>query len=99
MENNDSKNWLTIIFIIAFVWAIFFHKDKYEGLTAEDWFYEYDYQIARNEELESRLSEYQDAFQEANDNIEEAKWYAWESYEEMGEALDYLDIVPEPWFH
>ena len=96
MEDGNGNHWLTTILVIALVWAIFFHKDKYEGQSAEEWFNEYDYQVGVNEELENKLSDYQDALQEANDNIEEAKWYAWESYEEMGEALDYLDTVPEP---
>lgn len=96
MENENRNYWLTIILVIALVWAIFFQKDKYEGQTAEEWFYEYDYQIAINEELENMLSEYQDALQEANDNIDEAKWYTWESYNEMGEALDNLETISEP---
>ena len=73
--------------------GLFFHKQKYEGQTAEEWFNEYDY-------CESRLSNYRDALEEANNNIKEAnsnienaKSYAWGSYEEMGDALDYLDTV------
>jgi len=47
-----------------------------------------------------RSRAYQEALEEANDNIEEsnsiieeAQSYAWESYEEMGEALDNLHTV------
>lgn len=32
--------------------------------------------------------------QEANAYIDEAMWYAWTSYDEMGEALDALSTVP-----
>lgn len=96
MKDGNGKHLLTIVLVIALVWAIFFHKDKYEDQTAEEWFNEYDFQVAVNEELKSSLSDYQDALQEANDNIDEAKWYTWESYDEMGEALDNLDTVSEP---
>ena len=48
------------------------------------------------EAAEIRLNEYQDALQEANDNIDEAKNYTWESYQEMGEALENLSTVDEP---
>lgn len=54
-----------------------------------------------------KISEYQSALEEANNNIEEAnsmieaaKYYAWETYDEMGEALDSLetvDTVSEPY--
>lgn len=46
-----------------------------------------------NSSLEYALSSYEDALEQANSNIEDAKWYAWESYNEMGEALDYLETV------
>ena len=56
--------------------------------------------------LRRELFEYQDALSEANDNIEqansyieEAQAYAWNSYEDMGWALDNLetvDMVNEP---
>ncbi|KKS52542.1 MAG: hypothetical protein UV19_C0018G0003 [Parcubacteria group bacterium GW2011_GWA2_42_28] len=97
MEDNDKSPWFIIILVIMLIWSIFFYKDKYEGQTAEEWFNEYDYQVAVNENLESRLSDYQDVLQEANNNIDEAKWYAWESYDEMGEALDNLDTVFDPY--
>lgn len=99
-ESKNSYNWIIFVLIGALIWAIFFHKDKYEGQTAEEWFNAYDYETARSEELENRLSDYQTALEEANDNIEQvnskirqAKWYAWESYEDMGDALDSLDTV------
>lgn len=108
-EYSESKNiygWIVFILIGILVWAIFFREDKYEGQTAEEWFNAYDYETARSEELENRLSDYQTALEEANDNIEQvnseirqAKRYAWESYEEMGNALDNLDTastVSEP---
>ena len=95
MEEN-GQGWIIALLVGVLVWAIFFHKDTYEGQTAEEWFNAYDYETARNEELENRLSDYQTALEEANNNIDDAKWYAWESYEDMGDALDSLDTVPEP---
>lgn len=42
---------------------------------------------------EDELSSYEDALDKANSNIEDAKSSAWDSYEEMGQALDDLDTV------
>lgn len=47
----------------------------------------------QNAELEDMLSEYEEALNQANNNIEEASWYAWESYEDMGYALESLETV------
>lgn len=96
MEDDTYKNWLIYLLIGVLVWSLFFHKDTYEGRTAEEWFNTYDYETARSEELENRLTDYQTALEEANSNIENAKGYAWESYKDMGEALDSLDTVLEP---
>lgn len=61
----------------------------------------------KNVMLEDRLSEYQSALGEANDNIEEAnsyiedaQSYAWSSYDDMGDALENMstvDTVSEPY--
>lgn len=99
MDEDNKSNWIGGIIGILIVGAIiwwFSGAGKYEGRTAEEWFNVYDYETARNEELENRLSDYQTALEEANSNIENAKGYAWESYEDMGDALDSLDTVPEP---
>jgi len=47
-------------------------------------------------ELESDLEDYKTALSEANDRIRDANYYAWSSYEEMGDALDDLNEVLEP---
>ena len=44
-------------------------------------------------ETKDELSNYEDALYQVNSNLEEARWYAWESYEEMGDALDNLETV------
>ena len=96
-EDKGHKNWLIYVVILGILtWFLFFKEDKYEGQTAEEWFNAYDYETARNEELENKLTDYQTALEEANQEIEDAKWYTWESYEDMGNALDGLDTVPEP---
>lgn len=97
---ESGQGWIIAFLVGVLIWAIFFHENKYEGRTAEDWFNAYDDEVARNEELENKVSDYQTALEEANSNIEDAnsgirkaKWYAWESYEDMGDALDSLDTV------
>ena len=108
-EEENKLNWIGGIIIILIIGAIiwwFSGAGKYEGETAEYWFDEYDAETARVEELENRLSDFEAALEEANDNIEEAnsqiseaQSYAWESYTEMGEALENLstvDTVAEP---
>jgi hypothetical protein len=90
MENNNSWVWILVIILAFFV---LFHEQKYEGLTAEEWYYEYSDAEDRVEDAEERASEYEYALDDANSNIEDAKSYAWESYEDMGDALDYLETV------
>lgn len=51
MEESDGTNWTIWILVGALAWAIFFHKDTYEGQTAEEWFNDYD-------EAESRYQEF-----------------------------------------
>jgi len=55
---------------------------------------------SENEELSSLVDDYEYSLDEANDNIEDANStiedagaYAWESYEEMGEALENMSTV------
>lgn len=47
----------------------------------------------KNSLLRDELSSYEDALEQANSNIEDAKNYAWSSYGDMGDALDYLETV------
>ena len=58
MEEEQDRNWFVIILIIALIWALFFHKQEYEGQTAEEWFYEYDYQVERYERFRSCVEDY-----------------------------------------
>ena len=45
------------------------------------------------EATQDELAAYEDALDQANSNIEEAQWYAWSSYDDMGYALDNLETV------
>jgi hypothetical protein len=67
MEENRNGWWITIL-VIALIWVLFFHKQKYEGYTAEEWFNEYDY-------CEAELDSCKSALDEANSNIEDASYY------------------------
>ncbi len=58
MEDNNGSNWFTILLIIIVIWLAFFHKQKYEGQTAEEWFNYYDYAEARNAELRGCIEDY-----------------------------------------
>ena len=62
-RNNGSAAWGIILGIIiaSLVWGIG-KGGKYEGQTAENWFYEYDY-------CESRLQTYQECTEDAIPNI------------------------------
>lgn len=68
---------------------ILFAGCTYEDRTAEEWAQQCDELARENAALKESL-------EQANSNIEDAKGYAWNSYEEMGEALDNLETVSEP---
>lgn len=92
MTENKSSGLITILVLVIF-YLLFFHQQKYEGLTASEWFDEYSDAESKLSDLEEQLYSYEYALDEANSNIDEAKYYAWESYDEMGEALDTLETV------
>lgn len=98
--------WVFGIAIFWFVLSAVGGIGKYEGQTAEYWFNAYDEATAENDDLQTQIEDWRTALDEANNNIEDgnykirnAKIYSWESYEEMGDALDSLreiDTVSEP---
>lgn len=64
-----------------------------DGRTAEGWrdlYYNADYESTQ---CRNELVQYQDALEQANNNIDDAKGYKWNDYEDMGYALDSLDTV------
>jgi len=88
-KNNSSIYlWVILIGIIAFIYLVItFDTNKTPTVT---------YTKDSYSDLEEKIEEYRDALEEANDRIEEAKYYTWESYEDMGYALENLDTVSEP---
>lgn len=89
-----------IVIGIVIAYFMFGGSGKYEELTAEDWFNSYEEEVAVNDELQTKVDDYQAALEEANSNIdqanssiENAKLYAWEDYDSMGDAIDSLETV------
>ena len=72
-----KNNWAITILIIICIWI----SIKNGNLKS-------DIERLRDETYECTY-----ALGQANSNIEEAKWYAWESYEDMGYALESLETV------
>ena len=95
MRVHLSILWISLISVVLLTSC-----GGYEGQSAEEWADEY-------YACEDTLEDYEDALEEANSRIEElngaiqdAQWYTWETYEEMGYALESilytLDPVDEP---
>ena len=77
MDNDNNAGCLIFLFIIATIW-IWSLKSDIKELKSERDYYEdvaYDYSSKINS---------------LNDQIETARGYAWESYQDMGEALENL---------
>lgn len=87
MEHNKSVTTKRHLIIALIVLVLLFWHDHHKLSSIID---DQQDQIST---LEYEKSSYEDALDEVNSNIEEAKWYAWESYQEMGDALDYLETV------
>ena len=81
---EEKGGWLFVILIILSIW---FWRDHHK-LTTQ-------IQTLQDEisELDSRVNFYSDALDQTNSNIDDAKGYAWSSYEDMGYALDNLETV------
>lgn len=89
MQESDNSYWGWII-IIVFILFLWYSDNTSLTQTIENLNYEI-------EDLESKLDDYKVALGEANNVIEEASSYAWASYEEMGEVLEGLETVSEPY--
>lgn len=80
----EESKW---VFIVLIVISILFWRDHNNLInqveSLQDQISNFDYR--------SRLCF--DALDQANLNIEDAKSYAWESYDDMGDALDNLETV------
>ncbi|OGI46714.1 hypothetical protein A2121_02000 [Candidatus Nomurabacteria bacterium GWB1_40_6] len=72
-----NNSWLYVILIFLLIWFWKDHRNLKNELV----------------DMQGELYSCQYALGKANSNIEDAKWYAWESYDEMGDALDNLETV------
>ena len=82
----EEKNygWLFIVLIVVSIWFWRDHRKLIEqNKVLQDEVYD----------LSRRVRLYSNALEQANLNIENAKGYAWESYEDMGYALESLATV------
>lgn len=81
---EEKSGWLFVILIILSIW---FWRDHHK-LTTQ-------IQILQDEvyELNNKVNSYSDALDQANSNIDDAKGYAWSSYDDMGYALDNLETI------
>ena len=81
---EGKGGWLFVVLIILSIW---FWRDHHKLIgqiqTLQDEVYE----------LNNKVSSYSDALDQANSNIDDAKGYAWSSYDDMGYALDNLETV------
>lgn len=81
---KEKGRWFFVIFIILSIW---FWRDHHK-LTMQ-------IQNLHDEiyELDNKANSYSEALDQANSNIDDAKGYAWSSYDDMGYALDNLETV------
>lgn len=81
---KEKGRWFFVIFIILSIW---FWRDHHKLTTQiqnlQDEIYE----------LNNKVNFYSDALDQANSNIDDAKRYAWSSYDDMGYVLDNLETV------
>ncbi len=81
---NENNGWIFVLLIVISIW---FWRD-HSKLTTQ-------VQTLQDEvsDLESKVNSYSNALDQANSNIDDAKGYAWSSYDDMGDALDNLETV------
>ena len=108
MKINYERITVLVLVSIALVmaWRVGYNSASFDDFDCEYWFNQYDECVADLDDKSATLSDYQNAFyeansiiEEANDMIHDARWNAWEDYETMGETLENLedlDTVYEP---
>ncbi len=91
ITGNKMAIGLSIALVILFVWAI---STRNQLIEENDQLQnEVDYTETRLLDYQDALTEANDNIEQANSNIEDAQGYAWSTYQEMGDALDYLETV------
>lgn len=96
MTQDSSTGW-SVLVLLGFVgwlaWSIGNDVGHDNGFSAG---YEAGQQSIIEEELaacEYAIEEYGNILNQLNDQIEEARWMAWSSYEEMGYTLESLETI------
>lgn len=87
MENNNSK---LLLFFLAVAIAVVIWRQHSSITTLK---IQNDYLVSNLDDYRVALNEANDRIDEANEMIENAKGYTWESYDDMGTALDDIDTV------
>lgn len=88
---NDRSNWYIGIIIVLSIWFYISNSNLSEkNIELQDQVSTLESKV---EDLKTNLSDYEEALQQANDDIQEAKNSAWETYQDMGDALDSLETV------
>jgi len=81
---KEKGGWFLIFLIILSIWFWRDHNKLTEQVVS-----------LRDEVsgLDYKVRSYSDVLDQANSNIDDAKGYAWSSYDDMGYALDNLETV------
>jgi len=75
--DEKGPGWLIILIILVVLYLLFRGAGgicKYEGLTAQEWFNEYDYQVGLNEELRYQNMELEEKYEEFEDEYENLEY-------------------------
>lgn len=97
MENEKSNNTLIVLVVIIVIFLFWFSDNKKLENRIDQLSSENEQLLDKNYELEQKVDDYADALYQANDNIENldnqienAQYSAWSTYQEMGFAIDEL---------
>jgi hypothetical protein len=80
-ESDNEYGWVPVILLLLVIWLAFIHKQKFEGQTAEEWFYDYDSSEVENDELRSRIDELESC-------VDDAMYYLEDSWEDTYYTLE-----------
>lgn len=91
-ENRSGIIWVIVIVAGIWIWSNYSSIDKLKEENAI--LMEENYSFQQNiYDCDMAIDEANNNIEEANSNIENAKFEVWESYEDMGYALDGLETI------
>ncbi len=92
---EDKKNKVLLITTIVLVVIIFIQLGRINNLQEanQEWQDEVYTLEDLNDDYSDALDEANTNIEQANSSIENAQYYAWETYEDMGYALENLETV------